>query len=64
MVATEALVGAGLGMLLCGDRPLPGRDVLAWLGFVLVVAGAVVLARFGAPEQRDLAEPGGVLPIA
>ncbi len=65
MVATEALVGAGLGALLCGDRPLPGREALAWLGFVLVVGGALVLARFGAPEHpRDLAEPEGVLPIA
>jgi len=65
MVGTEALVGAGLGMLLCGDRPLPGRAVFAVLGFVLVVAGAVVLARFGAPEHpRDRAEPEGVLPIA
>jgi drug/metabolite transporter (DMT)-like permease len=65
MVATEALVGAGLGMLLCGDRPLPGRGALAFFGFALVVAGAVVLARFGAPEHpQDLPEPEGVLPIA
>src|SRR6476469_1372123 len=65
MVGTEALVGAGLGMLLCGDRPLPGRAPLALLGFVLVVAGALVLARFGAPEHpADRPEPDGVLPIA
>ena len=65
MVGTEALIGAGLGMLLCGDRPLPGRGPLALLGFVLVVAGAVVLARFGAPEHpRSSPEPEGVLPIA
>jgi len=65
MVATEALVGAVLGMLLCGDRPLPGRGVLAFLGFVLVVAGAVLLARFGAPEHPESTpEPEGVLPIA
>jgi drug/metabolite transporter (DMT)-like permease len=64
MVGTEALVGAGLGMLLCGDRPLPGRAPLALLGFVLVVTGAVVLARFGAPEHPESSpEPSGVLPI-
>jgi drug/metabolite transporter (DMT)-like permease len=64
MVGTEALIGAGLGMLLCGDRPLPGRGGLALLGFALVVAGAMVLARFGAPENPESSpEPEGVLPI-
>jgi drug/metabolite transporter (DMT)-like permease len=64
MVGTEALIGAGFGMLLCGDRPLPGREVLALLGFGLVVAGALMLARFGAPEHPESSpEPEGVLPI-
>ena len=50
VVATETLVGAGLGVLLCGDRPEPGGTPAALAGFALVLAGALVLARFGAPE--------------
>jgi drug/metabolite transporter (DMT)-like permease len=50
MVATETLVGSVLGMVLCGDRPAPGGTGLAVAGFGLVLAGALSLARFGAPE--------------
>jgi drug/metabolite transporter (DMT)-like permease len=50
MVATETLVGSLLGMVLCGDRPAPGGGDLAVAGFVLVLVGALSLARFGAPE--------------
>jgi drug/metabolite transporter (DMT)-like permease len=50
MVATETLVGSALGMVLSGDRPAPGGTGLAVTGFVLVLAGALSLARFGAPE--------------
>jgi len=49
LVATETLIGAGLGVLLCGDRPSPGGTPAALAGFALVLAGAMVLARFGAP---------------
>ena len=51
MVATETLVGSALGMALCGDRPAPGGAGLAVAGFTLVLAGALTLARFGAPED-------------
>jgi drug/metabolite transporter (DMT)-like permease len=51
MVATETLVGSALGMVLCGDRPAPGGGGLAVAGFGLVLAGALTLARFGAPED-------------
>jgi drug/metabolite transporter (DMT)-like permease len=50
MVATETLVGSVLGMVLSGDRPAPGATGLALAGFVLVLGGALGLARFGAPE--------------
>jgi drug/metabolite transporter (DMT)-like permease len=64
MVATETLTGAGLGMLLCGDRPVPGRAPLAVIGFAAVVAGALTLARFGAPEHpSSTPEEPGALPI-
>ena len=50
MVATETVLGSALGMIICGDRPAPGLAVPAAAGFVLVLAGALALARFGAPE--------------
>ena len=65
MVATETLVGAGLGVILCGDRPQPGGTAAAAVGFALVLVGALVLARFGAPEPdvHGHEEPA-TLPIA
>ncbi|NMR19426.1 hypothetical protein [Cellulomonas fimi] len=51
MVATETVVGSALGALLAGDRALPGATGTAVAGFALVLAGAMSLARFGAPDQ-------------
>ena len=64
MVATETVLGALLGMVVCGDAPAPGLGVFAGIGFVLVLFGALALARFGAPEP-DLAgrEEPASLPI-
>jgi drug/metabolite transporter (DMT)-like permease len=50
MVAVETVVGALLGIVLAGDRPAPGTGVAAAGAFLLVLAGAVVVARFGTPE--------------
>jgi drug/metabolite transporter (DMT)-like permease len=64
MVATETLLGAVLGMLVCGDRPSDGLLVPAAGGFVLVLAGALALAWFGAPapDAQGNEEPAA-LPI-
>jgi len=48
-VGTETVVAAALGLLLCGDRPAAGGTAYALVGFVLVLAGALSLARFGGP---------------
>jgi drug/metabolite transporter (DMT)-like permease len=65
MVATETVVGAALGMIICGDRPAAGLAVPAIGGFLLVLAGALVLARFGAPEPDASGhEESAALPIA
>lgn len=65
MVATETVVGAALGMIICGDRPESGLLIPAIGGFVLVLAGALVLARFGAPEpDASGQEEPAALPIA
>ena len=64
MVAVETVLGSVLGMLVCGDRPAPGAAGPAAAGFVLVLAGALVLARFGAPEAgADGHEEPATLPI-
>ncbi|HEY4994651.1 MAG TPA: hypothetical protein VII33_21470 [Nakamurella sp.] len=64
MVATETILGAVLGMVVCGDRPGDGLAIPAVCGFALVLAGALVLARFGAPEpDAGGREEPAVLPI-
>lgn len=52
MVAVETILGSLLGMLVCGDRPAAGLAIPAAAGFALVLAGALTLARFGAPEPH------------
>ena len=51
MVGVETAVGAVLGMVLCGDRPAQGGAAVSIFGFVLVLAGALSLTRFAAPER-------------
>jgi len=51
MVGIETAVGAALGMVLCGDRPAQGGAAVSIFGFVLVLAGALSLTRFAAPER-------------
>ena len=52
MVGTETVTGAALGLLFAGDRTSDGAGAAAAAGFVLVLVGAIVVARFGAPERN------------
>jgi len=54
-VSTETIVGALLGVVVCGDRPSAGTEGYALLGFALALAGAVGLARFGGPAEEEVA---------
>lgn len=56
-VATEAVAAAILGLVVCGDRPMAGTEVWAVVGFVVALAGALGLARFGAPAEEEVAGP-------
>ena len=56
-VATEAVAAAVLGLVVCGDRPMPGSEVYAVAGFALALVGALGLARFGAPAEEEVAGP-------
>jgi drug/metabolite transporter (DMT)-like permease len=58
-VATEAVAAAILGVVICGDRPVAGSEAYAVLGFALALAGALGLARFGAPAEEEVAGPRG-----
>jgi hypothetical protein len=51
MVGVETCLGAALGMVLAGDRPAPGESGPTGLAFVLVLVGALVVARFGSPDH-------------
>jgi drug/metabolite transporter (DMT)-like permease len=77
VVVAETVLPAVVGVLLLGDRARPGLGWLAATGFVVAVAGAVTLARFGeaapagsgraagaAPAGRALPDTGGVPPLA
>lgn len=59
MVVGETVGPALVGVIWLGDRTREGLGWLAVLGFVVAVAGALALARFGeAPvEEEDAAEP-------
>jgi hypothetical protein len=59
MVATETVLGSLLGLAV-GDRPADGLAWLAAAGFVVTVGSALLLARFGAPEDGPDALPGVV----
>jgi drug/metabolite transporter (DMT)-like permease len=57
VVVAETLVPALVGVLLLGDRTRHGYVGLAAAGFVLAVAGALILARFGEPPAEPTETP-------
>jgi drug/metabolite transporter (DMT)-like permease len=50
LVVGETVPPALVGLLVLGDRPREGWEVVAGLGFALAVAGALSLARYGEPS--------------
>ncbi|ATY12568.1 hypothetical protein CU254_20475 [Amycolatopsis sp. AA4] len=66
MVLGETVMPSLIGVLLLGDRTRPGFAVVAVLGFVLAVAAALALARFGEPEPAVVSagEPPETEPAA
>jgi drug/metabolite transporter (DMT)-like permease len=57
VVAVDAVAAALLGLVVCGDRPLPGGELYAVVGFLLALGGALGLARFGAPAEEQVTDP-------
>lgn len=73
MVGIETTLGAGLGMVLAGDRPVAGAEVRTAIAFLLVLLGTVAIARFASPDgvlvaagleavEDDRASPADVQP--
>ncbi|MDT8912596.1 hypothetical protein [Amycolatopsis sp. PS_44_ISF1] len=59
MVLGETVLPSLIGIVLLGDRTRPGFALVAAAGFVLAVAAALALARFGepAPAEPETAAP-------
>ncbi|NJC73300.1 hypothetical protein HC031_26790 [Planosporangium thailandense] len=53
MVIGETVAPAAVGVLLLGDHTRPGYAPVAVVGFVIAVAGALALARFGEAEPGN-----------
>ncbi|MBT0567617.1 hypothetical protein [Williamsia sp. CHRR-6] len=58
LVVGETVVPGVIGVLMLGDRTLPGLGWLAVLGFVAAVIGAVAVAWSGAVEAASQSETG------
>jgi drug/metabolite transporter (DMT)-like permease len=59
VVVAETLMPALIGVFLLGDDTRPGFAWIAVAGFVLAVAGALALARFGEPAAEPSPVPAG-----
>jgi drug/metabolite transporter (DMT)-like permease len=53
VVLAETVPPAVIGVIFLGDQTRHGLAVVAWLGFALAVAFAVMLARFGEAHQAE-----------
>lgn len=58
-VVAETIVPTVIGVALLGDRSRPGLAGLAVAGFVIAVAGALLLARFGDVDRYATPAPAG-----
>ena len=53
VVLAETIPPAVIGVIFLGDQTRPGLAVVAWVGFFIAVASAVMLARFGEAHQTE-----------
>jgi drug/metabolite transporter (DMT)-like permease len=61
VVLSETIPPAVIGVIVLGDQTRPGLAVVAWGGFFIAVASAVMLARFGeAHHEEDVARADAV----
>jgi hypothetical protein len=61
VVLSETIPPAVIGVVFLGDQTRPGLGAVAWGGFFVAVASAVMLARFGeAHHEEDVARADAV----
>jgi len=61
VVLSETIPPAVIGVVFLGDQTRPGLGAVAWGGFFIAVASAVMLARFGeAHHEEDVARADAV----
>jgi hypothetical protein len=53
VVLAETIPPAVIGVVFLGDQTRPGLSVVAWGGFFIAVASAVMLARFGEAHHTE-----------
>ena len=53
VVLAETIPPAVIGVIFLGDQTRPGLSVVAWGGFFIAVASAVMLARFGEAHHTE-----------
>jgi drug/metabolite transporter (DMT)-like permease len=53
VVLAETIPPAVIGVIFLGDRTRPGLSAVAWGGFFIAVASAVMLARFGEAHHTE-----------
>src|SRR6516165_5945026 len=53
VVLAETIPPAVIGVVFLGDQTRPGLAVVAWVGFFIAVASAVMLARFGEAHHTE-----------
>jgi drug/metabolite transporter (DMT)-like permease len=53
VVLSETIPPAVIGVIFLGDQTRPGLGVVAWGGFFIAVASAVMLARFGETHHEE-----------
>jgi drug/metabolite transporter (DMT)-like permease len=53
VVLAETIPPAVIGVIFLGDQTRPGLAVVAWAGFFIAVASAVMLARFGEAHHTE-----------
>jgi drug/metabolite transporter (DMT)-like permease len=64
VIVGETLLPSLVGIIVLGDRPRSGMAVFAVIGFLIAVAGAIVLARFGEPEAAPAGADASTAPDA
>ena len=57
MVVAETVIPSGIGLAFLGDRIRPGYEVVAGIGLLVAIVGAIALSRLGEIPEESTAAP-------